>query len=400
MGVSGYGVFTYLITWAQVFTVGALVGMDLGLVRFIPEYILRQDREHLSGILRWSRRLGLVTGITLAATSATILIFARPIQSSILTIVLGSLLIPLSALAGIQTEIVRSTRRIGWAYAPTILLQPLLLMAVAFGFLRILGALTDNFALLALLISLGLIVATQSGVIHQIFSELIRNVSAVKDVNGWLKVFFPLLMNSFFIILLLRVDTLAVGYVLGPEAVGIYSAAVKTASIVGLTLFATNTIIAPLITSYYTRRDMVGLQNVISLATLVSFGASLAIGLGVVLFNRPILSAFGGEFVRGRIPLLILIVGQLVNVGSGSVAFLMLLTGLERQSIVILGCCVLITGVSCLIAIPIFGIAGAALASIIGLSLFNILANRLVVKNLGIRPSIFFAMRKLLWVKD
>jgi O-antigen/teichoic acid export membrane protein len=395
LGVSGYGVFTYLITWAQVFTIGALVGLDLGLVRFIPEYFLRQDWQRLRGILRWSRYLVLVAGIILAAASILILYFARPIQSSTITIVVGSLLIPLAALAEIQTQIIRSTKRIGWAYAPTLLLQPLLLLIVAYGFLRILGVLTDVYSLLAMLLAFCLIVTLQSVIIQRIYSGITRNIVEIYEANGWLKVSFPLLLNSVFIVILLRVDTLAVGYLLGPEEVGIYGAAVKTATIIGITLFATNTIVAPLITSYYTRRDMGGLQNVISLATLVSFGSSLVIGLGVVLFSRPILSAFGVEFVRGRTPLLILIVGQMFNVGSGSVALLMLLTGHERQSMIVLGCCALITCLSCFIAIPIFGITGAAIASIFGLSLFNVWSYRLVVRNLGIKPSIFYAVKKL-----
>jgi O-antigen/teichoic acid export membrane protein len=400
LGVGNYGNFTYLITWAQVFTIGALVGMDLGIVRFVPEYIFHKDQQRLRGILRWSRLLVLMAGIPLAGASAWILYFVRPIPSSTITLLLGSLLIPLFALSGIQTEIIRSIKRIAWAYGPPILLQPFLLLGVAYAFVRVLGGLTDFLSLVALLISICFVVLLQGVVIRKAFSELTRNGPAIYEARGWLKVSFPLLFNSIFSILLLRVDTLAVGYYLGSEEVGIYGAAVKTATMIGITLLAANTIVAPLITSYFTRRDMAGLQDIVSLATLGSFGLSLVIGLGVMLLSGPILGAFGGEFVRARFPLLILIIGQLVNVGSGSVGLLMVLTGYERQSVFVLGCCALITSVFCIVVIPSFGIIGAAAVSMFGLSLWNVWAYRLVVKNIGIRPSIFFAMRKIFWATE
>lgn len=400
LGVNNYGVYTYLITWAQVFTIGALLGLDLGIVRFVPEYLVRQDRERLSGILRWSRFLVLAVGIILAVPSGLILFFVRPIQSATITLLLGSLLIPLFAFSEVQTQIIRSTRRIAWAYAPPILLQPLLLLVVAFGFVTILGGLTDYLSIVALGISLCLIVILQGGVIHRVFSGLTRNVSPSYDAYGWLKVSLPLLFNSIFSIVILRVDTLAVGFFLGSEEVGIYGAAVKTATMVGVTLLAANTIVAPLIASYYTRRDIAGLQDVVSLATLGSFGFSLVIGLGVMLLSGPILGAFGTEFIRARLPLLILILGQLVNVGSGSVGLLMVLTGHERQSMIVLGWCALIISALCLVVIPVFGIVGAAVVSMLGISLWNIWIYRLVVRNVGIHPSVFFAAKRLLWMKE
>jgi O-antigen/teichoic acid export membrane protein len=400
LGVGGYGVYTFLIAWAQVFTIGALVGMDVGIVRFVPEYVLRQDPQHLRGILRWSRRLVLVAGTILAGASVLILIFVRPIHSSTLALLIGSLVIPLFALSGIQTEIIRSIKRIAWAYGPPTLLQPLLVLGMAFGFMRIRGGLTDSFALVALLISLCLIVVLQAGLIRKAFSELTQNTAAIYEVRRWIKVSFPLLLNSVFSILLLRVDTLAVGYYLGSEEVGIYGAAVKTATFIGISLLAANTIVAPLVASYYARRDMAGLQDIVSLATLGSFGSSLVIGLGMMLLSGPILGAFGGDFLQARLPLLILFLGQLVNVGSGSVGLLLVLTGYERQSGFILGCCVLITSALCVVVIPSFGIVGAATVSMFGVSLWNVWAYRLVVKNIGIHPSIFFAAKKIIWFRE
>jgi O-antigen/teichoic acid export membrane protein len=396
LGAGGYGVYSYLITWAQVFSIGALLGLDLGLVRFIPEYLLRQDHARLCGILRWSRILVFAFGVLLAGISTLALVFVHPIRSEVISLVLCSLLIPLFALVEVQTQIIRSTRRIGLAYAPPILLQPLLLLGLAYAGLRILGGLTDYYSLVAMLISLGIIIVLQGGVIQRAFWKHSQNTVPIYETNGWLKVSLPLLFNSIFSIIALRVDLLAVGYYLGPEEVGIYSAAVRTAAIVGITLFAANTIVAPLIASYYARRDLAGLQDVVSLATMGAFWPALFIGAGVILFSKPLLGVFGAEFISARIPLILLVVGQLVNVGSGSVGLLMVLTGHERQSMFVVGVSALIISVACCFVVPSFGIIGAALVSMLGISLWNFWIYRMVVKNLGIHPSIFFALGKFI----
>ncbi len=400
LGVNHYGVYTYLFTWVQVFTIGALLGVDLGVVRFVPEFLFREDYEHLSGILRWARSLVLTAGLILAVASALILTIFRPIQSSLLTILIGSFSIPLFALIVVQTEIIRSAKRIAWAYAPPILIQPLIILAVAYGFMTVLGELTDFYAIAALLIAQFLIVILPSFIIHRVFSALTKNVPAVFETKRWLGVSLPLLVYSIFAIIIPRIDTLAIGLFLGSEEVGIYSAAVKTATIIGITLAAANTIVGPMIASYYSRRDMAGLQDVVSLATLGSFGASLVIALGLVLFSGPLLGTFGEEFIRARIPLFLLIIGYLINVGAGSVGPLMILTGHERQSMFVLGWCALIIGVSCCIVIPWFGIIGAAAISMLGFFLWNAWIYRLVVKNLGIHPSIFFAVRRFFFSKE
>jgi O-antigen/teichoic acid export membrane protein len=399
-GVNNYGIYSFLITWAQVFMIGALLGLDFAIIRFVPEYLVRSDWNRLRGIIRWSRGLVLSLGILLAGASTLLLSTARPIESSTVTMVLGSLLIPLLALAEIQTQIIRSTRSIGWAYAPPILLEPLFLLGLVFLFLWRLGGLADYISLAALLISLGGVIVLQALKIRRIFSGAVRDATPEYDAGGWLKVSFPLMLNSICSIIMLRVDTLAVGFFLGSGEVGVYSAAVKTATIVGITLGAVNMIAGPMISMYYTDRDMAGLQNMVSLATLGAFGVSLIMALGLVVFYRPLLGAFGPEFLRARFPMMILIAGQLVNVGSGSVGLLMVLTGHERESVKVLGCSALLISVASCLIIPKFGILGAAVVSALGYCLWNFWIYGLVVKNLGVHPSIFFAFRQLLVKKE
>ena len=396
LGVAEYGDYTFLVTWAQVLSIVAMMGLDFAIVRFIPEYSELHGWGHLRGILAWSRRLVLGVGAALAVLSATVLLAARPVHAETAAVLLGSLLILLFAFSEIQTQMIRCTRRMAWAYGPPIVLLPLLLVGFAYAFLRGRGELTDGRALAAMALALGLIIAVQFVVIHRSFASSIRDHPAAFDGRRWISVSLPLLFNSIFSVIVLRVDTLVVGFFLGSEEVGIYGAAVKTATMVGIAFLAANTIVGPMIAAHYARRDMAALQNFVSLATLGSFAASLVIGAAMALFHRPLLATFGPAFSQAALPLLILIAGQLVNVGAGSVGLLMVLTGHERQSMLVLGACALITSGLCFLLIPLFGIVGAAAASSLGLSIWNIWTHRLVVRQLRIRPSIFFAVETIL----
>ena len=112
----------------------------------------------------------------------------------------------------------------------------------------------------------------------------------------------------------------------------------------------------------------------------------------MILFGDRILGLFGAEFVAARWSMTVLILGQLVNVGSGSVGYLMGMTGHHRQSAFVLGCSAVLNIILNAILIPIFGIMGAAIATALTMALWNIWLHQLVVKYLGVKPSIVSAI--------
>ena len=85
-----------------------------------------------------------------------------------------------------------------------------------------------------------------------------------------------------------------------------------------------------------------------------------------------LLSFFGTEFLIAKNTLLILLIGQIVNAMSGSVGFILQMTGREKvyQNILLLTLVINIT--LNIILIPKFGIEGAAIASAFSLLLWNL----------------------------
>jgi O-antigen/teichoic acid export membrane protein len=127
------------------------------------------------------------------------------------------------------------------------------------------------------------------------------------------------------------------------------------------------------------------LQRMITLAARSTLILALPAALVLILFARQILgNVFGPAYETGAACLAILCAGQLINSGAGSVGLILNMTGHERDSAFGLGIGAL-TNVTLNIAlIPLFDIAGAALATGTSLIAWNIVLALRVHQRLGL----------------
>ncbi len=114
------------------------------------------------------------------------------------------------------------------------------------------------------------------------------------------------------------------------KEVGIYNVALKLAALTSITLFAINTIAAPKFAEFWGRRDIKGLGRVAQQSTKLIFWTSFPILLSFWLFPSYILNVFGSEFKAGSTALIILTFGQFINAISGSVGYILQMTGKQK----------------------------------------------------------------------
>ncbi|MGH7006216.1 MAG: polysaccharide biosynthesis C-terminal domain-containing protein, partial [Alphaproteobacteria bacterium] len=100
-------------------------------------------------------------------------------------------------------------------------------------------------------------------------------------------------------------------------------------------------------------------------------------------------------YVAAHTPLVILAVGQLVNVSMGSVASLLNMTGHERDTTRIIFVGATLNVVLNVSLTPIWGMTGAAIATASGLIIWNLIMRHQVRKRTGIEPSPIFRLRFL-----
>ena len=173
------------------------------------------------------------------------------------------------------------------------------------------------------------------------------------------------------------------GAYVSSEALAQLAVAQRTAMLSSFILIAVNLVVAPRFAKLYRDNDMAQLERLaIKSVKLISLFALPVIGV-MLVFPSFLMSLFGSEFKEGAILLQILAVGQFINAMTGSVGFLLMMSGHERDMRNV----TLISGSLALLLTWFltaqFNIIGAAIGTAIAVATQNLLAVYFVKKRLG-----------------
>ena len=179
-----------------------------------------------------------------------------------------------------------------------------------------------------------------------------------------------------------------VGVLIGTEYTGLYNIAAQMANLVYFPLACMSIIATPIISELYHSGRLNDLQQLLRWVALGVLGLSIPIA-GVLFFNAVgLLSLYGDSFVQAERALRILIVAQLVNALAGPVGFMMAMTGDHVRAIFVTGVYAALNVGLNFILIPHFGIMGAAVATCLTLSLWNISLLVLVLRKHGVHSGV------------
>lgn len=391
MGATQYGIYEYVIGIATFLGFLAGLGLPNCLLRFIPKYTVQQEWGKLRGIVWGSWRYVFFSGLLVSLVSTAVLVIWSKYNSDIAlpSFLLAMSTIPLQTLVRHQREMSRGIKRMTLAYLPSTVIFPLMVIGGAFYYRH---RLSSSEAIAITWLSLLLILGLQLWLFNQQLPKQCSLTSAKYSRREWFAVAIPLLFNDSAFVVLSQTDTIMTGAILGSFQVGIYGAAFKTAAGVSFILAGVNAIAAPMFATLHAQDDYEGLQKLTATVARLMFYPTLIFALLLILFGDRVLGLFGEEFIAARWSMTILILGQLVNVGAGSVGYLMEMTGHHQQCAYVLGCSAVLNLILNAILIPTLGIMGAAIATAATMALWNIWLHQLVVKNLGVKPSIISAI--------
>jgi O-antigen/teichoic acid export membrane protein len=194
----------------------------------------------------------------------------------------------------------------------------------------------------------------------------------------------PLFLMDFTMVVIGLTDTLLLGVVRDSDAVGVYNAVLRIAVLASSMLDATSVVVAPKFAAMHARGDSAALgglaRGAAKTATLIAVPYVLIVGVA----PARVLSLFGPEFRAGAVALVVLALGQLINAATGSVGYLLIMTGHEKlMRNNTLGTSFLKIVLQVLL-IPPFGFLGAAFAAAISDSARNLIAMALVWRRLSI----------------
>lgn len=394
LGATAYGTYTYVIAWSGLLAIAAGMGFPMLVLRVLPDYSIREDWARVRGVLATSLVGTVLIGVLIAVLGiALVLSLGRQRNASVPDSVMGFVMVPLLALMALQQEMVRSFRRIGLAYTPPLLLRPSLVIVGAACVLAFGHRLDTSMALALTTAATVFVIGLQAWRFRRALGPIVLSARSVYERRIWIKAALPLLLVSGFVVILQQADIVMVGAILGDRAAGLYGAAAKTASLVGLILIAVNAIGAPTLSVLFAQDRHKDLQELASAIAAWAFWPSCLLSIILATCAPLVLTTFGPAFASAEWPLRVLLVGQIVNAAAGSVGWLMLLSGRQNVAAWVYGWVALIHVVLLAVVIPVFGTVGAAAATTLTMSLWNVWLHSAVVRDLNIHPSIIFSVR-------
>ena len=196
--------------------------------------------------------------------------------------------------------------------------------------------------------------------------------AADRSLLGMLRVSLPLCVTTAIVLLLQQADIWLVGAFESSQDVAIYGAAARLMFIVSVPLFMVNAVIQPMVAEYYSQRRLDELQKLMRVAATVAAMPALAALACAIVFAAPGLRLlYGDTYMAGAGVLVVLALGQMVNVWTGSCGIFLMMTGHERTLMTLTALTGFVTVALMAALVGPFGILGVAIGSALGVSLQN-----------------------------
>jgi O-antigen/teichoic acid export membrane protein len=239
---------------------------------------------------------------------------------------------------------------------------------------------TGFYTYLAFAIAIFLIVLIEFILIYETrlpeISKLISTKSLIKTAS-------PMMFSGLLLYLLNWTDVIMLGLMTDEKQVGVYNIAYKIGSVGFLVIVSVSTIITPRMAELYGKGDVAELKKMIQNATRLIAILSIPLVFVLIFLNKFILSFFGIETSAGSNTLIIVSLGVLFSAMVGNVDQILNMTNNQKilRNITIFS--FLVNVFLNYTLIPIYGINGAAVASLVSNIVINLLCVYYIKKKLG-----------------
>ena len=368
LGASNYGTFSF--AWSLV-TIGgflATLGYAQIAVRFLAQYQQSGDLAEARGFLRQS--LLATMGGSLLSVCGLLLLFPLVERGygslCCAALSIGLVALPFFALTDLIEGFARSQ---GWtirALTPPYLLRGGLLIALLLAAIATGMTLDAPRAMSLALISTVIACCVQVAITMPALLRLFPSAKPTYDTARWTEAARPTFLTDLAVLARQNIDLIFLGLVATPQAVGLYFAASRIASLLGLSDLAVAEGFGHRFARAVAVPDRAVLRRTYREAWLLNLlpGALLAAALyGLAPW---ILGMFGAEFVAATPLLQILIAAGFLRLAIGPAEDLLMMTGhagcVWRANLI--GAAVMALG--CLALTPMLGAKGAAIGTALG----------------------------------
>ena len=272
---------------------------------------------------------------------------------------------------------------------PDKVLRPLLLLLMIGGGYSLFGD-SINVWMVIVMSVISIVIALLAGnmLVQRKVLSTVEGVVPVFEKAKWNRLAFSLFMVNGIYFYLTQVQILVLGAFSDAAETGVFAIAMRLSDLEGYMLFALNIVLAPLISKLFAEGKISELQSVITRSLWFGFAFSAPLIFCFLFFPGFFLGWFGDEFGGGNFVLVLLTLSQIVNFATGSVGYMLTMTGHQKIAIQLLVACALLATLLSFLLIPSFGKEGAAIAAAVNNVVLNIAMAIAVYRKTGINPTL------------
>jgi O-antigen/teichoic acid export membrane protein len=399
LGVEGYGIYGVAMSIISLLGVPTEFGLPQLVTREVAAANARKEWARLSGIVWWAKQVVLVLGVLVLVAATGWLMFSGQWLASTTgkAVIAGLLMVPLVAFGKIQGAILRGLHRIVRGQLPDALIRPAAYSMLLFLASTLSISLTPSLAMLfasgaaaiACLIGAGML---WGEVPHRDIERPDRATA-----RSWWGSAIPMAITQGMRVLQGNLVILLLGATMSAASVGIYRIANSVIMLVAVPTTIFTLVASPIISSLYSKGEMATLQRLLTWITAGMVISTVAVCLPFLLAGSYLVTAiFGAEFADAANVLMVMCIGAIFTASAGTAGTLLAMTEHEgrvtRASLISL--------VVLLAALPVltkyFGVIGAALGSVVGMTVWRYLMVRDCRRLLGVETTMS-PLIDLLW---
>ncbi len=334
-----HGLGTWLVARTVAFDLGGIVarsGLDEAVLRFVSHGYGRGEKREANGAFRAGLR-----GVSFTSISAVVLllalapfladkVFHKPESLGLIRMIAPSLLIIaptfvlLSAIQGVGLLRLRvAAQKLAFP-----LLNVCILGVAIATHLGMTGAVAAHYAGLTAMAFVAWVFGRRS------LRSVIGKESGKSPLRPLGSYAAPLALAEAGNFVVLWTDIIMLGILSSSVQTGIYGVAMRIGSLVWLPLHAVNQMFSPMIAVLHGQGEKSNLEEMFQLSARWIVFASLPIFVLILFAGKWLLSLFGPGFIIGGSVLLFLASGKLIAAGTGSVGFMLNMTGHQKLNLV------------------------------------------------------------------
>lgn len=374
VGVEILGIYSMANAIMLISEVLGKMGLETGIMRFVSRLSPESDSEKIQKLIASSLKMtvafSLVIMVGLIISSgfiSTQILNGPPLLTSV--IIIFAIAIPFNALTLVSAFATQGFKRLKYKTLVTQFLNPTILlgcMVVCYSFISI------ESAVMAPLLITGIIgFFVMISVLKRVSGVSNNQIVKSKFDTSLLKYSYPLMFVTILQTFMHWMDILMLGYFTDASTVGLYHPAARTAGLLQALLFSFISIYAPMMAQFHGAGDRAKMDHTYKLVSRWLLICAIPISAVFIIFPGKVLLLFGPEYLPSEKILVILTGATFIQAVLGAAGPALSMSGYTKLVLWnTIGAFVLNFGLN-IFLIPKYGIVGAAIATLISLTILG-----------------------------